>query len=194
MTLLDNRSSRIFTVVEILEQNRWVVVLVSERHRKVIETCSKVIQMILDLHQELCKFVEVCECLTSPSLLDCYPFTALPDNDLFDMHDVARSMLLRHEFILDRKEGRERLQTEEAVPFEPFYLLSPSSVWQLFDSSKAEQPVPGPLLQEVRRHCHQFQLKPKDHKELRERLNGLSIFTGRNPLVSSVAVYCSMWW
>ena len=121
---------------------------------------------ILDFHQELCKIVEVCECLISPSLLDRYPFNALPDTDLFDMHDVARSMLLRHDFILDRKEGRERLQTEEAVPFEPFYLLSPSSVCQLFNSSKAEQPVPAPLLQEVHRYCHQPQLNPQDHKEL----------------------------
>ena len=39
-------------------------------------------------------------------------------------------------FILDRKEGRERLQTE-AVPFEPFYLPSPLSVCLLLDSSKA---------------------------------------------------------
>jgi len=176
------------TVVEILDQNRWVVVLVSERHRRAAETCSKVIRMILNLHQELCKVVEVCECLISPSLLDRYPFTALPDTDLFDMHDVARSMLLCHKFILDRKEGSKRLRTEEAVPFEPYYLLSPSSVCQLFNSSMAEQPIPVPLLQEVCRHCHQPQLKLQDHKELRECVDKLSIFTGRNPLVSSVAV------
>ena len=175
-------------VVEILDQNRWVVVLVSERHKKAVETCRKVIRMILSLHQELCKVVEVCECLISPSLLDHYPFTALTDTDLFDMHDVARSMLLRHEFILDRKEGTECLRTEEALPFEPYYLLSPSSVCQLMNSSKAELPVPVPLLQEVRRHCHQPQLEPKDHKELRKCVDRLSMFVGRNPLVSSVAV------
>ena len=176
------------TVVEILEQNQWVVVLVSERHGRVAETCSKVIRMIFNLHRELCHVVEVCECLISPSLLDRYPFTALTDTDLFDMHDVARSMLLRHEFILDRKEGIEYLRTEEAVPFEPYYLLSPSSVCQLLNSSKAELPVPAPLLQEVRRHCHESKLRPKDHKELREFVDTLSIFVGRNPLVSSVVV------
>ena len=99
--------SGVSTIVEIVDRNRWVIVLVSEKSREAAETYSSVIRMILDLQQQLCSVVSTCECLISPSLLDRYPFDALPDTDLFDLLSVARSMLLRqpqHKFLLDRKE------------------------------------------------------------------------------------------
>ena len=77
--------------------------LVSEKSREAAETCSSVIRMILDLQQQLCSVVSTCECLISPSLLNRYPFDALPDTDLFVMRDVARAMLLHHKVLLDRK-------------------------------------------------------------------------------------------
>ena len=172
------------TIVEIVDRNRWVIVLVSEKSREAAETCSSVIRMILDLQQQLCSVVSTCECLISPSQLDRYPFDALPDTDLFAMRDVARAMLLHHKVLLDRKSGRNKLPTDEALSFEPYYLLQSSSVCQLFKQSMASQPVPDPLLQEVLRYCQQPQQKPRDHKELRECVNKHSIFAGRNPLVS----------
>ena len=181
--------SGVSTIVEIVDRNRWVIVLVSEKSREAAETCSSVIRMILDLQQQLCSVVSTCECLISPSLLDRYPFDALSDTDLFDLLSVARSMLLRqtqHKFLLDRKEGMNTYSTDEALSCEPYYLLQPSSVCQLFNQSMASQPVPDPLLQEVLRYCQLPQQKPQDHKELRECVNKHSIFAGRNPLVSSV--------
>ena len=176
--------SGVSTIVEIVDRNRWVIVLVSEKSREAAETSSSVIRMILDLQQQLCSVVSTCECLISPSLLDRYPFDALPDTDLFVMRDVARAMLLHHKVLLDRKSGRNKLPTNEALSCEPYYLLQPSSVCQLFKHSMASQPVPDPLLQEVLRYCQQPQQKPRDHKELRECVNKHSIFAGRNPLVS----------
>ena len=191
--LIWNSVSGVSTIVEIVDRNRWVIVLVSEKSREAAEICSSVIRMILDLQQQLCSVVSTCECLISPSLLDRYPCNALPDTDLFVMRDVARSMLLHHKVLLDRKEGMNTYSTDEALSCEPYYLLQPSSVCQLFKQSMASQPVPDPLLQEVLRYCQQPQQKPRDHKELRECVNKHSIFAGRNPLVSSVqAVYCSM--
>ena len=173
--------SGVSTIVEIVDLNRWVIVLVSEKTREAAQTCSSVIRMILDLQHQLCSVVTTCECLISPSLLNRYPFDALPDTELFDLPSVARSMLLHRKFILDRNEGTNRFSTEEALLCEPYYLLQPSSVCQLFNQSMASQPVPDPLLQEVLRHSYQ---KPRDHKELRECVNKYSIFAGRNPLVS----------
>ena len=147
--------SGVSTIVEIVDRNRWVIVLVSEKSREAAETCSSVIRMILDLQQQLCSVVSTCECLISPSLLDRYPFDALSDTDLFDLLSVARSMLLRqtqHKFLLDRKEGMNTYSTDEALSCEPYYLLQPSSVCQLFNQSMASQPVPDPLLQEVLRY------------------------------------------
>ena len=175
------------TIVEIVDLNRWVIVLVSEKTREAAEICSNVIRMILDLQHQLCSaVVTTCECLISPSLLDRYPFDALPDTDLFDFTTVARSMLFRRKLLLDRNEGTNKLQTDEALSCEPYYLLQPSSVCQLFNQSMASQPVPDLLLQEVLRYCQLPHQKPRDHKELRECVNKHSIFAGRNPLVSSV--------
>ena len=177
--------SGVSTIVEIVDLNRWVIVLVSEKTREAAQTCSSVIRMILDLQHQLCNpLVATCECLISPSLLDRYPFDALSDTDLFDLPTVARSMLLHHKLLLDRKEGKNEFSTDEALSCEPYYLLQPSSVCQLFNQSMGSQPVPGPLLQEVLSYCQLSHQKPRDHNELRECVNKYSIFAGRNPLVS----------
>ena len=101
------------------------------------------------------------------------------------MRDVARSMLLQYDLVLDRKEGQNELAIvmKDALSFEPYYLLQPSSVCQL---CMASQPVPDPLLQEVLRYCQQPQQMSRNHKELSECVNQHSIFASRNPLVSSV--------
>ena len=176
--------SGVSTIVEIVDLNRWVIVLVSEKTREAAQTCSSVIRMILDLQHQLCSPVTTCECLISPSLLDRYPFDALPDTDLFDLPTVARSMLLHRKFLLDKSKGTNKFSTDEAVSCEPYYLLQPSSVCQLFNQSVASQPVPDTLLQEVLRYCQLHHQKPRDHNELRECVNKHSIFAGRNPLVS----------
>ena len=179
--------SGVSTIVEIVDLNRWVIVLVSEKTREAGDICSSVIRMVLDLQHQLCSaVVTTCECIISPSLLDRYPFDALPDTDLFDLPTVARSMLLRHKLLLDRKKGKNEFSTDEALSCEPYYLLQPSIVCQLFNRIMASQPVPDPLLQEVLRYCQQPHQKPQDHKELRECVNKHSLFAGRNPLVSSV--------
>ena len=97
------------TIVEIVDLNRWIIVLVSEKTREAAETCSSVIRMILDLQHQLCSaVVTTCECLISPSLLDRYPFDVLPDTDLFDLPTVARSMLLHHaQASIRQKERKE---------------------------------------------------------------------------------------
>ena len=181
--------SGVSTIVEIVDLNRWVIVLVSEKTREAAQVCSSVIRMILDLQHQPCSAVSTCECLISPSLLDHYPFDALPDTDLFTMRDVAKSMLLQYDLVLDRKEGQNDLVTKDALSCEPYYLLQPSSVCQLFNQSMASQPVPDPLLQEVLRYYHELpRQKLQDNSELKEWVNKHSIFAGRNPLVS-----CSVW-
>ena len=154
--------SGVSTIVEIVDLNRWVIVLVSEKTREAAQTCSSVMRMILDLQHQLCSpLFTTCECLISPSLLDRYPFDALPDTDLFDLPTVARSMLLHRKFLIDKSKGTNKFSTDEALSCEPYYLLQPSSVCQLFNQSMASQPVPDPLLQEVLRY---YQLPTRSHK------------------------------
>ena len=176
-----NSVSGVSTIVEIDNHNRWISVLLSEKSEVSAVICSSVIKMILDVQQELCSTVSINECLISPTLLSVYPFDKLElsnTDGLFDISDVARSMLFHHKVILDRKQGEKIFLTKDALSCEPYYLLQPSSVCQLFDQSKANQPVTKTLREDV---CKYYpQMTTQNHKDLRESINKCSIFVGRN--------------
>ena len=181
-------SDNITTVIELIDKNRWVLVAMSCSEDRPVEfgkLRSELISLVHCLQQERCQSLEVCECLISPSMIQRYPFDNLPDTDLFDIQDVADSMLRQKPSICSlNKDCIGHLPTE-SLPFEPYHLISPSYVCQLFNSDVADQPVPVPLLQVVRTLCNQSKMKPLVYKKLRECLDGLSIFAGRNPLVCS---------
>ena len=176
------------TVIELLDNNRCVMVAMS--YTSIVEYAKlrgSLIALIRRLLHKHSPAPEVCKFLISPDLVRQYPIDTFPDTDLFDMCDVARSILQRKPVILSHADGRGHLKTQ-SLPFEPYHLLAPSYVSQLFNPNKADQPVPGPLLHEVRQLCHDTKIKPQVYKELREHLDMLSLFVGTNPLVSSVAV------
>ena len=186
-------SDNITTLIELLDNNRWVLVAMScskDRPMEHAKLRSSLICLVHHLHQEHCPRVEVCECLVSPDLIQQYPLDSLPDSDLFYIQDVAVSILHRKPSILSQSECCIGRLPTQSLPLEPYHLLSPSSVCELFNTSKADQPVPATLLCEIQKHFSQLQLreKPLVYKELREHLDRLSLFAGRNPLVSSVAV------
>ena len=175
------------TVIELLDNNRCVMVAMSYtstvEYAKLRGSLIALIRRLLHKHSPA---PEVCEFLISPDLVCQYPIDTFPDTDLFDMCDVARSILQRKPVVLSHGDGRGHLETQ-SLPFEPYHLLAPSYVSQLFNPNMADQPVPGPLLQEVKEFsCHlKGSLRVSD---LREHLDKLSLFAGSNPLVSSVAV------
>ena len=181
-----NNEDGIRTVVEVIQQNRWVVVTMY--HNKDItrpveysKHRSAVIRLVLELQKELAHNLDTFECLISPSLLQQWPLEHLPVSDLFAIKDVAKSILLHKPVILSCKNDSNQLSTEAALLFEPYHLLSSSSVCELMES---DQPVSSALLNEVRECCQQPQLESQSHLSLREHLDSMSIFTGRNPLVS----------
>ena len=176
------------TMIELLDNNRCVMVAMSYtntvEYAKLRGSLIALIRRLLHKHSPA---PEVCEFLISPDLVHQYPIDTIPDTDLFDMCDVARSILQRKPVVLSHGDGHRRLETQ-SLPFEPYHLLASSYVSQLFNPNMADQPVPGPLLQEVRQLCHQTKMKQLVFEELREHLDKLSLFAGSNPLVSSVAV------
>ena len=95
-------------------------------------------------------------------------------------------MLLRKKVVPSYTDSSGRLPLT-SLPFEPYHQLSSSSVCQLLNPNMADQPVPGHVLHEVKQLCRQLKESLKV-SELREHLDKLSLFTGKNPLVSSVAV------
>ena len=175
------------TVIELLDNNRCVMVAMSYtstvEYAKLRGSLIALIRRLLHKHSSA---PEVCEFLISPDLVHQYPIDTFPDTDLFDMCDVARSILQRKPVILSHGDGRGHLKTQ-SLPFEPYHLLAPSYVCQLLNPNMADQPVPGPLLQEVKQLCRRLKESLKV-SELREHLDKLSLFAGTNPLVSSVAV------
>ena len=184
-----NNEDGIRTVVEVIQQSRWVVVTMY--HNKDItrpveysKHRSAVIRLVLDLQKELAPDLDTFECLISPSLLKHWPLEHLPESDLFTVTDVARSILRCKSIILSYKDGTNHIFTKEALFFEPYCLLSPPTVCKLMDSSKNDQPVSPALLNEVRECYQQLQLESQSHLSLREHLDSMSIFVGRNPLVS----------
>ena len=185
-------SDNITTLIELLDNNRRVLVAMScskDRPMEHAKLRSSLISLVHRLHQEHCPSVEVYECLISPSLVQQYPFNDLPDTDLFDIQDVAKSILCRKPFISSQSECCIGRLPTQSLPLEPYHLLSPSSVCELFNHSNADQPVPTTLLHEITKHFSQLKMKPQVYyKELREHLDKLSLFSGRDPLVSSVAV------
>ena len=177
------------TVIELLDNNRCVLVAMSYNEPSTVEYAKlrgSLIALIRLLQLRHSPALEVCEFLISTNLVRQYPIETFPDTDLFDMCHIARSILLRQPVVLSHGDGRGHLKTQ-SLPFEPYHLLAPSYVSQLFNPNMADQPVPGPLLQEVKQLCRQLKKSPK-FGELREHLGKLSLFAGWNPLVSSVAV------
>ena len=177
----------ISTVVELIDHNQRLVVLMSHRSNSRPVECSKhrsaVIRLILDLQQEFCSNVETAEYLISCSLLP-VDKVCPSDNDLLPIKNVARSMLLHTPYILNSAGNSSDQSTEEMLSFEPYYQLSPSSVCELMDSSKADQLISQGLLDEVKTRCQLPQLELQSHSCLRKCIDELSMFSDRNILVS----------
>ena len=184
-------SDNITTLVELISNNQWVVVAMSSSKDRPMEHAkrrSSLVSLVLNLHQKQSPNLEVCDYLISPGLVLKYPFNDLPNADLFDIQDVAKSILCRKPFISSQSERCIGRLPTQSLPLEPYHLLSPSSVCDLFNM--ADQPVPSTLQKMIKNQLKVKQV-PQVYKEVRECLDKLSLFAGRNPLVSCVAVYCN---
>ena len=174
------------TVIELLDNNRCVLVAMSCNDSTPIEHAelrSSLIGLVRHLQQQYCPRLNVREFLISPDLIQRYPLDNLPDSDLFDIRNVAQCVLLRKSVVPSYQDGRSSFRVQ-SLPFEPYHQLSSSSVSQLLNPVMADQPVPAPLLHEVRKLCHHSKVDSLVYKELREHLDKLSLFAGSNPLVS----------
>ena len=119
----------ITTVIELLDNNRWVLVAMSCDDSTPIEHSelrSSLIDLVRHLQQQYCPRLNVREFLISPDLIQRYPLDNLPDSDLFDIHHVARSMLLHKKVVPSYKDGHGFFKVQ-SLPFEPYHQLSSSS-------------------------------------------------------------------
>ena len=186
------------TLVKVIDYSQRVVVAMSHKTDSRPVECSKhrsaVIRLVLDLKQQLCPNVETDEYLISPSLLNNWSAAdwcvSLSDNDLFPIENVAKSMLLHKPFIHSRAHSAsDHFTTNDVLQFEPYYQLSPSSVCELMESSKADEIVSHSLLREVKSRCQLNQLERQTHSNLKKRIDQFSIFASSDlmvPLVNTI--------
>ena len=116
----------ITTVIELLDNNRWVLVAMSCDDSTPIEHAelrSSLIGLVRHLQQQYCPCLNVREFLISPYLIQRYPLDNLPDSDLFDIHHVAQCVLLRKSVVPSYKDGCGFFRVQ-SLPFEPYHQLS----------------------------------------------------------------------
>ena len=187
-------------VVELVDDKRCVMVVMSHlpinKKNMLIECRSKVIRLILDLKQEFCPHMETAEYLISPSKLQKWPTDCVgfpDDGDLLSITNVAKSMLKKSVYILsstgtNQSTKKKFNSTEQVLLDEPYYLLRTSTVCDLMDNTKNNMLVSSPsVLCEVNIACQlsQLDLSSTCHLCLREHVDRLSIFAGRDPIVST---------
>ena len=188
-----NNDEGIRTVVELIDNNRSVVVAMSHRAEtrqlEYLEHRSSVIKLVLELQQELGPHLNTSEYIIDLPLLKKWSIEdwCVSNSNLLPIENVCSSMILRKPYILTYTGDCGDFSTKQVLEFEPYYRLRPSSVCELMDSSKtdADRPVSPVLLHEMRT-CFEpsLQLKTHNYWSLKEFFDKMSLFAGRNPIVS----------
>ena len=188
-----DNSKGIRTIVELIEHNQCVVVAMSHRMEtrqlEYFKHRSSVIKLVLDLLQELGPHLEKSEYIVDLPLLKRWSSDdwCVSTGNLLPIENVCRSMLLHESYILTDTGACGDLSTKQVLEFEPYYQLSPLSVCELMESIKTDADKPAsPVLLHEMGTCFgpSLQLKTHNYSSLREFLDKMSLFAGRNPIVS----------
>ena len=174
-------------LVQVTEENRCVSLSLSIEEQcssKWLKLRSSLIDLILSKKEKLCPTTEFTEYFISPSQLDLLSENSLCELTVFEMKDVSRNALLRSKFVHDVSQ-KDKTSPQSLLLADPYLVLCPAFVQQLFDSEKANELVLSSSLKEVRHHFTDIPVPQNTtYKSLQTQLNNLSIFVGRNPMVS----------
>ena len=177
-----NDDDKVEVIVEVTEHYRCVTVLTSmndiENSHNVF---NNVIKTVLTLKSQMHSF-ECEEYLISPS--DTGKARSLPvqERTLYNIKNVARSVLAKGNVTDDG--DNKTINIEEIVgSHDPFLCIAPSVTKALFS---AELSLREDHLQHIVERCSFFSSSPLllSHMSVKERCSQLSVFAGRNPLVS----------
>ena len=132
-------------MVQVSDENRCVSLLVSSNQEypaNSLELRSFVIDTIRSKQKELCSSVHVHEYIISPSHLSHVPDRNFSELTVFAMEDVARNIRGKKRVVSDCKR-KETIRLEHLLHFDPYQVLPPASLEQLFSSDKWSNPVPA---------------------------------------------------
>ena len=169
-------------IVEVTQHYRCVTVVTSmnenENSRKVF---NDVVQVILKLKSQMHSF-ECEEYLIAPSDVGEARSLLMNKRTLYNIKDVARSVLTKRKVKDDN--NTKNMGVEQIVGVrDPFLCIAPSVTKALFSAKFS-------LREDYRQHivnrCSLFSppLLSSSHMSVKERCSQLSVFAGRNPVVS----------
>ena len=169
-------------IVEVTEHYRCITVVTSvnniENSHKVF---NDVVQAILMLKSKMHSF-ECEEYLISPSDVGKARSLLMDERTLYNIKDVARSVLTKG--IVKDDNSTKKVRVEEIMGVhDPFFCIAPSVTKALFS---AESSLREDHLQHIVKRCSYYSSSPlsSSYMSVKERCSQLSMFAGRNPLVS----------
>ena len=178
----ENEDDEVEVIVEVTERCRCVTVVTSvndvKKSRKVF---NDVVQTILTLKSQMHSF-ECEEYLIAPSDVGKARSLLMDKRTIYNIKDVARSVLTKGKVKDDSK--TKRVGVEQIVGVhDPFLCIAPSVTKALFS---AKLPLQEYHLQHIVNRCSYFSpsLLCLSHISVKERCSQVSVFAGRNPLVS----------
>ena len=181
------------TVVEVIDNQSVLIAMVCSDKSRRLEYSkhrSAVIKLVLDLKQQLCPHIDTSEYLINQPFLSKWPAGEISPSvdDLLPMKNVCSSVLLQKPYIVTCKNIRSKLTTEQILIFEPYLQLNFPFICDLMDSSKSDEPVSPDLLSGMKIDCSShLQAQRWSYSSLREYLDKMSLFAGKNLLVSEHA-------
>ena len=168
-------------VVEVTENYRCVTVVTSMndviKGRKFLNNVVKTILKLSEMHSFKCE-----EYLIAPSDVAEARSLYVKDRTLYNIKDVARSVLEKRNVKDDNCTKEVGIEQIVGV-HDPFFCIAPSVTKALFS---AKRPFRDDHLQHIVNKCSYFSssLLSSSHMSVEERCSQLSVFAGRNPLVS----------
>ena len=169
-------------IVEVTEHYRCVTVVTSmndiENSHKVF---NDVVQTILELKSKMHSF-KCEEYLIAPSEVGKARSLLMDKRTLYNIKDVARSVLTKGNVRDDSNTKKVRIEEIIGV-YDPFLCIAPSVTKALFS---AELSLREDHLQHIVERCSFFSSSPLllSDMSVKERCSQVSVFAGRNPLVS----------
>ena len=147
------------TIVEVSEQNRVVLLLMScpeGKEMACVRLRSSLISKVLEAKEELCPGISTTEQLIDPSNLSSYPLPSSNELTLYSMSDqvvkVVKAVPAK-DFILGTT-GRKIVELKKALYFEPYHGMHVRRIDRLFDENYANQEVDDSFLHDLAADIH----------------------------------------
>ena len=145
------------TIVEVSEQNRVVLLLMScseGEEMACVRLRASLISKVLEAREELCPGISTTELLIDPSNVSTYPLPSSSELTLYSVADqVVKAVRECKPSILDTT-GRKKLKLEKALHFESYHGIQVKCINRLFAKDSTSQEVGDCFLQDLAANIH----------------------------------------